>query len=113
MTARILTFPAKRPDKGPPGYAEARQIIARFGPALAVRIAEYILIDAVFDLKERINHKPVPHVLARHGIDLSMATRSLANLFDLFFADRKAFNKVERAYCERRKALAAASKKTA
>lgn len=91
MSAKILTFPDVRPSEDLPGWTDAEQLVARVGPAHAARIAEYVLINAVRDVKVRENHKAVPMPIAHSGIDTMMEVRKFADMLDRYLAAPETF----------------------
>ena len=108
MSRKVIPFPIERPRQDLPGYIEARHLVERMGPALAMRVAEYLCIEAVMATKTPARYlgrvRPAPWILAKTGIDLMMLVRGLAELYELRDSDRKAFNRADREYQARLKA---------
>lgn len=107
MNRKVIPFPIQRPPEGLPGYRDAETIVARLGPALAVRVAEYILIEAVMATKTPVGTtgrvRPAPWLLAGSSIDVMMAVRALAELHEFRERDPKGFVKADREFRARRK----------
>lgn len=105
---KVLTFPDRRPTEGLPGYRDAETLVERLGPAAAMRVAEYIIIEAAMATKTPIGKKgrvrPAPWLLAGASVDVMMEVRRLADLHEFRERDPEGFAKADREFHANRKA---------
>jgi hypothetical protein len=105
---KVLRFPDRRPTEGLPGYRDAETLVERLGPAAAMRVAEYIIIEAAMATKTPIGKKgrvhPAPWLLAGSSVDVMMVVRKLADLYEFRERDPQGFAKADREFHRNRQA---------